>query len=252
MNGWGTSPGFPANKPVFNRLVDADCFDCHSSNINLKNASVDTDPMYDKQSLIAGIDCERCHGPALNHVNFHLQNPNEKLAAYITRNSILSRQQQLDACAVCHSGNDKLKVQSRFNFKMGDTLGYFFMPFGGSKPASDVHGNQYGLLLQSKCFRNQQMTCGTCHSGHSDASQQSLATYSQKCLSCHKPEAQHFCPQYKTIGEAIKTNCIDCHMPKQPSNAISFQQQQNETHEPYLLRTHRIAIYGDSTKNNRK
>lgn len=245
---WGTSPGFPSNRPYFTRMIDADCFDCHSSNLNIKNSSINEDPGFDKQSLIYGIDCERCHGPAQNHVNYHLDNPGLKTASYITKYSSLSHGQKMDACAVCHSGNDKAKIQSRFLFKMGDTLGYFFMPFGGRKTVADVHGNQYSLLAQSKCFNLNTMTCGTCHDPHKNADQ-TLATYSQKCMTCHKQGSNNFCPQYSKIGESIKNNCIDCHMPKKASNAISYQLQQSSAASPYLLRTHRIAIYGDSIKN---
>jgi hypothetical protein len=246
---WATSPGFPADRPIFTRLIDTDCFDCHSSNINIKtNASLSTDPLLDRQSLIHGIDCERCHGPAINHVNYHLANPTVTVAAYLVKTSELSRQQKLDACAVCHSGNDKMKIQSRFQFKMGDTLGYFFMPFAGGKKEADVHGNQYSLLLQSKCFSGRTMTCGTCHDPHKNASE-SLASWSQKCMNCHKQESNNFCPQYASLGESIKNNCIDCHMPEKPSKAIRFQVEGSEVQSAYLLRTHRIAVYKDSLLN---
>jgi hypothetical protein len=246
VNNWGTSPGYPADKPHFRRMVDADCFDCHSSNIAAKNTGVNNDPRYDKRSLILGIDCERCHGPALNHVNYHRQNPTVKTAAWLVRNKDLTRQQKLDACAICHSGNDKMKIQSRFEFQMGDTLGYFFMPFGGSKPAEDVHGNQLGLLMQSKCFSVNTMTCGTCHDPHKDANE-STTIYSQKCMTCHQPSAGNFCPKATSLGEKIKTNCIDCHMPKQSSTAISYHVQGSNIKNSYLLHTHKIAVYADSS-----
>jgi hypothetical protein len=248
INNWATSPGFPADQPHFRRVVDADCFDCHSSNIAVKNTGMNNDPQYDKQSLILGIDCERCHGPAINHVNYHRQNPEVKTAAWLVRNKDLTRQQKLDACAICHSGNDKMKIQSRFEFQMGDTLGYFFMPFGGSKPAEDVHGNQLGLLMQSKCFSVNTMTCGTCHDPHKDANE-NIAVYSQKCMTCHQPGAVHFCPKAGSPGENIKSNCIDCHMPKQPSTAISYYVQGSKIKNAYLLRTHKIAVYADSTRD---
>jgi hypothetical protein len=247
VDNWGTSPGYPADQPHFRRLVDADCFDCHSSNINLKKTSISNDPTYDKKSIIYGIDCERCHGPSLNHVNFHLQNPQAKTAAWLVRNKDMSPQQKLDACAVCHSGNDKMKIQSRFQFQMGDTLGYFCMPFGGNKAPEDVHGNQMGLLQQSKCFKVNTMTCGSCHDPHKNA-EQSLSIYSQKCMSCHQPGSGHFCPEAESMGDMAKSNCIDCHMPKQPSTAISYQLQDSKTKNAYLLRTHRIAVYKDGSK----
>ena len=249
VNAWATSPGFPADHPNFSRVVDQECLDCHSSNLSMKpGTSMNSDPLLDKQSLVYGIDCERCHGPGLNHVNYQLANPELKTAGYMAKTTNLTRQQKLDACAICHSGNDKTKIQSRFQFKIGDTLGYFFMPFGNRKSVPDVHGNQFGLLVQSKCFNVKTMTCETCHDPHKNASD-NLAIFSQKCMGCHKQETNNFCPQYASLGESIKANCIDCHMPKQTSNTISFQMQQSDIKSLYLLRTHRIAVYKDSMQN---
>ncbi len=251
LNAWGSSPGpnYPADHPKFDRLISEECFECHSSNFDISaNTAMNSDRSLDRQTVVYGIDCERCHGPAIDHVNYHLANPGVKTAAYITKGNNLSPSQKLDACAICHSGNDKAPIQSRFLFKMGDTLGYFFMPFGNESKEPDVHGNQMGLLAQSKCFSVKTMSCGTCHDPHTNASAD-LAFYSQKCLSCHKVGTNNFCPQYKTIGETIKSNCIDCHMPKLPSAAITFYLPQGKERSSYFLRTHRIAVYPDSLRN---
>jgi nitrate/TMAO reductase-like tetraheme cytochrome c subunit len=253
VNTWGTSPGFSAAEPNFGRFVGTDCFECHSSSLDRKmNASIQgITQTLEKTSLLYGIDCERCHGPALNHVNYHLENPGEKAAAYIVKNSLLTQQQKLDACAVCHSGNDKMKIESRFRFKMGDTLGYFFMEHMGRSGTTefDVHGNQYSLLSQSKCFlANRSMTCATCHDPHKDASD-NLAAYSQKCMNCHTEAGNNFCPKVAALGETIKANCIDCHMPEKPSKAISFRLPGSNGASSYLLRTHKIAVYADSLRS---
>jgi len=253
INGWATSPGYSNTQVNFNRFIGTDCFECHSSNISKTlNASTKgiTETMQ-PSTLIYGIDCERCHGPSLNHVNFHLDNPNEKTAKYAKLGADFTRRQQLDACAVCHSGNDKMKLESRFKFSMGDTLSHFVMERLDAPPAAgfDVHGNQYSLLSVSKCFLNSSnMTCGTCHDPHQDAIA-GLAGYSQKCMSCHNDVTTNFCPKINTIGEAIKANCIDCHMPQQPSRAISFLTAGSTAPSSYLLRTHKIAVYTDSSKS---
>jgi hypothetical protein len=199
----------------------------------------------EKGSIMYGIDCEHCHGPAANHVNYHLQNPGEKTGKYIAVYNTLSRQQQLDACALCHSGNDKLKIESRFKFKMGDSLSNFFMPNDGHKANNDfdVHGNQYRLLSESKCFLNSNsMTCSTCHDPHTNASN-SAAFYSQKCMSCHSEANHNFCTVTTQSISSLNNNCIDCHMPAKPSEAISFKLPGSDQPSSYLLRTHRIATY---------
>lgn len=251
VNAWASSPGFSSAQANFHRFVGTNCFECHSSFIDSRlNASPNgIEEVLDRNSLIVGIDCERCHGPALNHVSYHLAYPEEKKAKYIVRVRSLTRQQKLDACAVCHSGNDKEKEISSFRFKMGDTLANFFLPWAaqrnkGAEP--DVHGNQYGLLIQSRCFlKSKTLDCSTCHSAHADASN-NPSEYSQKCTSCHA--AANHASLKLDAANTINNNCIDCHMPRQPSRLIAFQTAGSNTKAAYFLRTHKIAVYSNENR----
>ena len=243
---WGSSPGYPS---VLNfvRPINKGCFECHSSYIDSKlhagNQMIDE--VLDKNTLISGIDCERCHGPATNHVNYHLAYPDVKEAKYIVTSTTLSRQQKLDVCAVCHSGNDKRKEISSFYFKMGDTLANFFLPSIHSTKTTDfdVHGNQFQLLSESKCFlQSSTLSCITCHNPHTNTSND-LSEYSKKCLSCHKDTDHSALKMDEVTARTLKTNCIDCHMPEQASRAITFQLPGSDSTSYYLLRTHKIAIY---------
>jgi Cytochrome c3 len=142
----------------------------------------------------AGITCQRCHGPATQHPA--IRNP-----------AALARDGQVALCAACHSG-------------LGD----------GAE--ADVHGNQVGLLRQSKCFRNSpEMSCSTCHNIH--RAEQDLAAMSTRCATCHKA------PRHNRPVQA--DNCIDCHMPLKPSKVITFRTPGSDLAQQY--RTHRIAVY---------
>jgi predicted CXXCH cytochrome family protein len=250
INAWGTSPGYPATQINFNRFVGANCFECHSSFIGSKlNASTDgIEEVLDKNTLLFGIDCERCHGPAINHVNYHNAYPDVKEAKYMTSIASLSRQQQLDVCAVCHSGNNKLQDISTFKFRPGDQLSRFFItgPPEDSTTQFDVHGNQHQLMAQSPCYiKSQTLTCSSCHNPHTNAGK-NLQVYSSVCMSCHKGV------NHSTVKEPIATlqnNCIDCHMPIRPSSAITFQANRETPKSAYLLRTHKIAIYAQHQYN---
>ncbi len=256
VHGWATSPGFSAKQPDFKRFIGRDCFECHSSNMrNELNASTAgiTETLV-KNSIVFGIDCERCHGPAANHVNYHVEYPETKTAKYIVGISSLNQQQKLDMCALCHSGNDKLKIESRFKFRPGDTLSNFFMPGQKKEGASDfdVHGNQYRLMSESKCFLAAgKMNCSTCHDPHKNAGND-LSFYSQKCMGCHTEANHNFCPLADSLGPSIKENCIDCHMPRKASGAISFLLAGKDMNSSYLLRTHRITVYADEAKKKKK
>lgn len=249
-NTWATSPGYSATEVNFKRFVGVNCYECHSSYIKSKSkmSSNGVEEDLDRKTLVMGIDCERCHGPALNHVNYHRAYPHIKEAKYIVTSQTLSRQQRLDACAVCHSGNDKQKETSTFLFKIGDTLSNFFSPYGVHKDSNydfDVHGNQYGLLSESKCFlRSRTLECSTCHDPHTNVSTD-LTVYSQKCQSCHSNPDHSSLKMDAAMISTMKNNCIDCHMPEQPSRAISFQLAGSNSTSAYLLRTHKIAIYSE-------
>jgi hypothetical protein len=248
VHSWASSPGYSSTEVNFQRFVGKNCFECHSSYVkdDVTMSSKGIEETLDKNTLVMGIDCERCHGPAINHVNYHRAYPEVKEAKYIISSRTLSRQQKLDACAVCHAGNDKMKQVSAFRFKMGDTLANYFSPFGMHRERDkdfDVHGNQYGLLAESQCFlKSQTLECTTCHDPHTNASND-LSEYSKRCVSCHYSTDHRSLQLDAAIANTLQNNCIDCHMPKQPSRAISFQLAGSNVTSAYLLRTHKIAIY---------
>jgi hypothetical protein len=94
---WTNSPGFPTDHPDFKRAIIGRCLECHSSftkTKTIKSGSLAVTEVVEKGSIIYGIDCQRCHGPAAKHVAFHEVNPGEKAAKYMVDIKQLSRQQK--------------------------------------------------------------------------------------------------------------------------------------------------------------
>jgi nitrate/TMAO reductase-like tetraheme cytochrome c subunit len=246
---WGNSPGFTAAHANFNRGIQSRCFECHASYVNkeyTQSGTLAVNEKLDRTSIIYGIDCERCHGPAAKHVQFQQENPAVKKAMFITSIRSLSRQQQLDACGVCHSGNNRSPRSSLFAFAPGDTLSNFYFPdFESRKAEPDVHGKQLQLLQLSKCYQQSNLTCGSCHNAH--VPEPNPATLVTKCMQCHQNSmhAVKLMEANNTIKEAgvLSTNCIDCHMPLQSSKDIYSNGGTVQKDINYFLRTHRIAIY---------
>jgi hypothetical protein len=205
---------------------------------------------FDQQKIIYGIDCERCHGPAAQHVSFHQEHPQEKNAKYIATYASLTRQAKMDMCAQCHSGIQQT-LKSTFNFKPGDTLiNNFFAPYAQVAVAEiDVHGNQKQLLASSPCYlKTKTLTCTSCHNTH-ETERNNLELFSQRCITCHKNAEHNFGSMTKSINAGITSNCIDCHMPSQPSKAITLLSNGQTSPTPNLVRTHYITVYPKATKN---
>jgi hypothetical protein len=245
INNWANSPGFPNHEMYFDRAITSRCLACHASYVQsnaAQRSGTQVDEQMERGSIIYGVDCERCHGPAKQHVVFHLENPEEKKAQFITSFKQLSRKQKMDACGTCHSGNDLMVQKATFTFQPGDLLeDYFeqdFVSFGGANP--DVHGNQSAMLKGSNCYRkSKDLTCQSCHNTHENI-KGNLAAYSQRCQSCHQTSKHS---QAILAKGPISSNCIDCHMPKEASKLISFQMAGKDQPNAYLLRSHRIRIY---------
>jgi len=254
IHSWANSPGYAADNADFSRVIGARCFECHSSYIKelpSQTQSLERKVEMDENSVVLSIDCERCHGPAINHVNFHTEYPQEKKAKYLVTYKSLNRSQKIDMCGVCHSGNSSAMLKSTFAFKPGDTLAKYkeadFFHTEANPASMDVHGNQVQLLSSSACFIKSKMDCATCHNTHNNE-RNLTKLYTQRCMSCHQQANHTFCKMADKLGQAaIAGKCIDCHMPKKPSGVIAVHNSGKSTLSPYEVRTHRIAIYPQET-----
>jgi len=251
---WSNSPGFPNDKVMIDRPATARCMECHISYAEGISGSPLEPVEFDRNKIIYGIDCQKCHGPAAKHVEYQTQHPAEKTAKYIVNPSKLSRSKQIDICALCHGGNIQ-KTKPSFEFTAGKNLSEYFTidtvsNYVLNSSNVDVHGNQVGLLKASKCFRmSSSMTCSTCHNTHQNE-RGKAALFSQRCMSCHNLSDEKLKTPAHLQVAVIEKNCIDCHMPAQPSKSIAVFLQGEETPKASLLRSHFISIYPDEIKKH--
>ena len=235
-NSWINSPGYPDGTAHFDRPVIPRCLECHASYF------VSTLPpinRFQRDSLVLGVGCERCHGPGAEHVRRERLSPKPvkgSAAEAILSLTHLPRDRQIDLCALCHAGIGT-ELAPALSFKPGDQLADYLTP-PAIRPGAplDVHTNQVQLLEESKCFRSSNMTCTTCHDVH--ATQRTPAAFAPVCLTCHRMQQ---CGEFKVQHAAIRTRCVDCHMPLQHSNTLTtVNGGQRLTPE---VRNHLIAIY---------
>ena len=246
---WINSPGFPSSLLI--RPINDGCLKCHVTFAENKDFSR-TGNRYNRESMIYGIDCERCHRPAQKHVTFHRANPDIVEPRFMLKIDTLSRQRRLDACAQCHSGlRENIIKGNSFSYLTGEDLNAHSQNFytGEDDPVLDVHGNQYGLLAASRCFLNDSnMDCSTCHDPHQNE-RGNLEYFNKKCTSCHGPESA-ICSVPASIQQTMSDNCIACHMPNSPSKIMSFQLRADSVQTPVYVRTHLIGIYSEDQWNH--
>jgi hypothetical protein len=235
---WVNSPGYPDGEVHFNRPIIPRCLECHATWF----AALDPPNHYQRSNMILGIGCEKCHGPGRIHVEretaAHPPAPGSPDEA-IVNPARLSRDRQMDTCALCHAGVG-VSLQPPFSWRPGDVLADYVRvtPPPTDEPV-DVHGNQVFALERSKCFSTGSLTCTTCHNVHEK--QEDVDSYSVHCLQCHQMQA---CGRYRSLGVAIRTKCVECHMPVGSSQGLHSQTDNQML--PARLRRHRIAIYSEA------
>ena len=240
---WINSPGYHNGTADFARPIHPACMECHSTYLQALSPDPNTN-LFKRDTFVPGISCETCHGPGATHAARQARKAG--VASGSADETILNparfpRDRQLDLCALCHNGIQREPIAPAFSYVPGKPLSEFFKPISAPMVEHpDVHGNQVGLLERSKCFLSSpSMTCSTCHNTH--APEQAAASYSAKCLSCHQWQA---CGVSKKLGKSITSNCIDCHMPVEPTTVIVSETAGKEVHAS--MRNHWIKIYPEA------
>jgi predicted CXXCH cytochrome family protein len=220
---WDMTPGYEfANQKDFHGRVSKDCIFCHdaypSADANARDAREEA---AFPSALPMGIDCQRCHGPGGEHEKAARSSvsADSLVRSTIVNPATLSRDRQLEICMECHlstSASQDSNVSLRYNrsvfsYRPGQPLSDYKLYFdsGRSQDASgfEIPDAAYRLRM-SRCFKQSQMTCLTCHDPHAEShGKQREAEQLQVCEGCHR--------DVKHDGTLPKSEtCLSCHMPK--------------------------------------
>jgi Tfp pilus assembly protein PilF len=206
------------------------CADCHSTKLQ-KNYEPDTDSYETKWAEIS-VGCEACHGPGSKHLVWaelpEIARPKDN-DGLLVQTSGISKQQQLDLCAPCHSRRSMLGDYVHLQQDLLDTE----MPRLLEEGLYHVDGQildevyVYGSFVQSKMYAND-VRCSDCHNVHTIKLHQEGNVL---CLQCHQAsiydtKEHHFHKKEGVKGEPVRTaegkvlfevgtgaQCIQCHMP---------------------------------------
>lgn len=234
MIGWANSPAYPDGRPNFDRAIPPRCLECHAS-----SATQVVDARFVNRfrpdSVILGVSCETCHAAGAEHVRWEKLPLHKYLPHMIVNPVRLARTRQVDGCALCHGGIAPLET-APFTYVPGTALHKRFDMGAAPDTVIDVHGNQVALLERSRCFRESEMSCATCHDVHRE--QRDPVALSGRCASCHTTQS---CGLYPTYGAALEGRCVSCHMPNLPSQTVVSDHEGRRYQE--MVRTHWIKVY---------
>ncbi len=249
---WSNSPGFPPARVLTDRPITSRCLECHITYAEGVSGDSLEPTGFDPAKIIYSVGCEKCHGPSARHVEYQSAHPEIRTAKYVINPKRLPAQRQLDICAVCHGGK-MTKTKPSFTFTPGKNLADYFIIDTVNNVAlaggeAEVHGNQYGLLRKSKCFRETVgMTCSNCHNIHTNE-RNNDALFSSRCINCHATTTEKFTTATHALVTGIETKCIDCHMPALDSRAIAVYLQGEAKPRAAQVHAHFIGLYPDVTK----
>jgi hypothetical protein len=168
------------------------CFNCHATGVVQGEKMV-------PEKLTPGLDCERCHAGARQHMADAAQDNFKTLPKSLGR---MGAEEVSNFCGQCHRTWDTV-VRNHWH-------GPAFVRF------------QPYRLANSKCFigNDKRISCLGCHDPHQPVNHD-VSYYDAKCLACHtaaKSTAAGITPVAGTppikVCSVSKSNCSSCHMPK--------------------------------------
>ncbi len=229
---WGMAPGFdrPDHDGVLRR-VRRECIFCHASYPDLPaGADAYGAPQVFPARLPEGIGCQRCHGPAAEHVGLALGGigDREEIRNSVFNPGKLPPAQRDEVCMSCHLQPSvalpglRRFGRSDFSFRPGEPLSDYLVQVDveeeGRTAADRFEINHHPYRLrQSRCFlaSGGALSCLTCHDPHrriSGGDNERVSHYRAACLSCHRlPLKAH---------ASDPGDCTSCHMPKRRTEDV--------------------------------
>ena len=183
------------------------CAGCHTTGFSAENDSF----------AEAGVGCESCHGPGVNHIR-------TKSPEYITSLKSMTPERQEMICTACHTSGIDNTGEYHFpvGYRPGDDLKEFFSgltPKPGQTPDNFAGDETYEdrrhqwEFLKSRMFLASGLTCDYCQNFRNvkTADNSQFLTHDQYCITCHTDRTDH-------PPESPGTNCTVCHQPTRHLN----------------------------------
>jgi tetratricopeptide (TPR) repeat protein len=192
------------------------CYGCHVSQFT-RNYDLKTDT-YNSVWREPGINCEACHGSAVEHVRVCRQaakgKPPEDLKIDVIRPPKYSRKIAGDACAVCHAKATPLTVSYKPGDDFFDHFDVGILDLPDYYPDGRDLGENYTYTqwLLSPCAKSGQIDCLHCHT--SSGRFRFTEDKNNACMPCHAEKVKDASAHSHHSAGSAGSQCISCHMPK--------------------------------------
>ncbi len=191
------------------------CYGCHVSQF-----ARNYDPKTDAYSSVwrePGINCEACHGSAVEHVRVCRQaekgKPPKDLKIDVISPPKYSGKIASDACSVCHAKASPLTVSYPPGEDFFDHFDAGILDLPDYYPDGRDLGENYTYTqwLMSPCAKSGQMDCLHCHTS-SGRFRFADDEKNNACLPCHAAQVNRS-SDHSHHAEGAGNQCISCHMP---------------------------------------
>ena len=189
-----------------------ECIGCHTTGFSEES----------EKFVEAGVGCEKCHGPSLNHVR-------TASPKFVSNPADFPPERREMLCESCHTSGLDNTGQYHFpiGYLPGDDLSEFYSAltpkpgqddksFSGDESVEDRH--RQWKFMKSRHLLAKGLTCDYCQNFRNvkTASGAESLTQDQYCISCHADREHH---PAASPGEG----CLRCHQPmRTASEAISI------------------------------
>lgn len=213
---WDMTPAYKAATTApLNLPAAVSCLHCHTSGFRAPHDGTQNEygaPLFAAE----GVSCERCHGPAEEHL---------RSGAKMRKIEELSASKRDSICMQCHlEGNAAIEQPGKhiYDFRPGDELSEYvhYLVLSSDTEARPRAVSQFEALAQSQCKRKagDALRCTTCHDPHGEVpAAEKAAYYRKKCAGCHGEG-------FAATHHKENPDCTACHMPKLASGDVAHTQ----------------------------
>jgi tetratricopeptide (TPR) repeat protein len=192
------------------------CYGCHVSQFT-RNYDLKTDT-YRSIWREPGINCEACHGSAVEHVRVCRQaekgKPPKDLKIDVIRPPQFSSNITSGACSICHAKASPLTVSYRPGDDFFDHFDLGVLDLPDYYPDGRDLGENYTYTqwLMNPCAKSGQLDCLHCHTS-SGRYRYAGDSDNSACRRCHAEKVENAAAHSHHQKGSAGSQCISCHMP---------------------------------------